>query len=374
MNEGKVKLFADQEVNTGRQPFLDIAKALSILFMVSVHSMLEFAYPKDAEGVVGAWGSQLARQLIDDVFGGMLAAPVFMFAMGVGIMYSRSSDPASQARRGRGILWKAVLLNIVRALPFGLVVLLATQAAEARDETFEKFVHEVVQVDILTFAALAFLLIAFLKRIGMKGRGILSVAVVMSVLATFFRVLDFGNGFVNFAVSPFFGVSGKPADSCFPLFAWFIYPAAGMVFGGLLRRCTSTERLFAVVTPFALALFIPLTVWMGSKGLLSDENFYQQTIFFSLYTFTGVFSILGVCVLLARVLGGRILTLAGEMSRNINEIYIVHWLFISYSAAFFCDALGHRVGVYESQIAVLPLLVVSFFIARRWCKARTARR
>ena len=377
MIQMKRELFADREVNTGRQPFLDIAKSLSIVFMVAVHVMLDFTHPADAEGVVGAWGSWWARKFIDDVLGGTLAAPVFMFAMGVGVMYSRSSDPASQARRGGGILWMAVLLNALRALPYGLVLLLVAQTAEARGETFETFVEEALQVDILTFAALALLLLAFLRRIGLACRGILAVAVGMSVLATFFRLLDFGNGFVNLAVSPFFGVSGSPACSCFPLFAWFLYPAAGLAFGGLLRRCTSTGRLFAVLTPVALAIYLPLTAWIevtGHPWMATDDGFYHMTLLEVLYSLTGIFSLLGVCVFLSRVLGARIMSVIGEMSRMLNEIYIIHWLIISYSAALVCHALGHRVGVYESQLVLLPILVVSFLLARRWCKARAARR
>ena len=377
MEKNRIKLFADHEVNTGRQPFLDIAKSLSIVFMVAVHALLDFAHPEDAEGVIGAWGSDFLRMLLDDILGGTLAAPVFMFAMGVGIMYSRSSDPASQVRRGKDILWKAVLLNILRAIPYGLMLLLVTQTAEARGETFEKFVEEALQVDVLTFAALTFLLLAFLKRIGLACRGILAVAVGMSVLATFFRLLDFGNGFVNLAVSPFFGVSGSPAHSCFPLFAWFIYPAAGLAFGALLRRCVSTERLFAVVTPVALVLFVSLTTWLELiewPWVESEEAFYHMTLVEVLYSFTGIFSILGISVLLSHVLGGRIMSVIGETSRMINEVFIVHWLFISCLAAIFCHALGYRVGVYESQLAVPPILVLSFLLARRWCKARAARR
>lgn len=374
MSKDQVGLFADHEVNTGRQQFLDIAKALSIVFMMAVHVMFGYANTEDVEG--GAWGAGWFLRILDDILGGTLSAPVFMFAMGVGVMYSHASDPASQARRGRVLLWKAILMNVLRSLPFGLVLLFVAQSAEARNETFETFVEESLQIDILTFAALAFFLLSLLRRIGLSCRSILALSVGMSVLATFWRMLDFGNGFVNLAVSPFFGVSGKPAYSCFPLFAWFVFPAAGLAFGGLLRRCVSTDRLFAVLTPVALAFFVPLTIWLEVSGhpwTASEEAFYHMTIIEVLYTFTGIFSLLGVSVFLSHILGRRLLSVITEASRMINEIYIVQWLLISYTAALFSHALGHWVGVYESQLAVLPILVVSFLVARRWCKARDAR-
>ena len=48
-----MKLFEDHEVNTGRQAFLDVAKSLSILFMVLVHVLLYVAIPEDAVGEAG---------------------------------------------------------------------------------------------------------------------------------------------------------------------------------------------------------------------------------------------------------------------------------------------------------------------------------
>ena len=56
-------MFEGHEVNTGRQAFLDIAKSLSILFMVLVHVLLYVAVPEDAVGE--AWGARFCYWLID---------------------------------------------------------------------------------------------------------------------------------------------------------------------------------------------------------------------------------------------------------------------------------------------------------------------
>lgn len=366
-----MKLFENHEVNTGRQAFLDVAKSLSILFMVLVHVLLYIAIPEDAVGEVG--GARFCYWLVDYVLGGTLAAPVFMFAMGVGVMYARASGPAKLMRRGGNLLWKGILLNILRCVPFALVLLFVTQSAASRDETYGQFMYELVQSDILPFAGLTFLLFAFLKRIGLSGGWVLAIAVGMSVLGTFCHGLAFGNGFADIAVSPFFGVSEEPAESCFPLFNWFVFPAAGMAFGTLLRRCASTDRLFALLTPVALVLYLPLTVWLAahdSPWLTDEIVFYHMTFPEALYTLTGIFSVLGVSHFLSHILGARILSLAGETSRMINEIYIVHWLILVMLTAGLTHALGIRLGVYASQLVALVILAVSFHLARRWCRAR----
>lgn len=70
-------------VNTGRQPELDVAKVAAILYMVVIHVYEEMS-------VVNYWvrPDSLFRTVLE-FLGGPLAAPVFMFAMGVGMVYTR---------------------------------------------------------------------------------------------------------------------------------------------------------------------------------------------------------------------------------------------------------------------------------------------
>ena len=94
-------------VNTKRQVEFDYIKTLAIFFMVIIHVLEEISTYGAYEVIpAGFW-----ENLIE--FGaGPLAAPAFMFAMGVGIIYSRHNEPSELFRRGVRLLILAFGLNL----------------------------------------------------------------------------------------------------------------------------------------------------------------------------------------------------------------------------------------------------------------------
>ena len=60
-------VFSKDEVNTGRQVELDIAKGFAILFMIWVHTAETFST-----------GTGLDYKIVENFLGGPFAAPVFM--------------------------------------------------------------------------------------------------------------------------------------------------------------------------------------------------------------------------------------------------------------------------------------------------------
>lgn len=73
-------LFSDEKVNLGRQAELDIAKAISIIFMIFLHTLM----------VVKGFNVGVSPAY-DYIFSNILrrafAASIFMFCMGVGVVY-----------------------------------------------------------------------------------------------------------------------------------------------------------------------------------------------------------------------------------------------------------------------------------------------
>lgn len=77
------KIFTNEKVNCGRQRELDVAKGLAVIFMVLVH-----VYEVYGGSVEGTTFSHVVEFL-----GSPPAAPVFMFLLGVGVVYSRKNTP-----------------------------------------------------------------------------------------------------------------------------------------------------------------------------------------------------------------------------------------------------------------------------------------
>ena len=100
------EIFAETPVNSGRQMELDLGKALPILALPFVHCFIECTTDAGlAHGI---------PYLFDSVIGGPFSAPMWMFAMGVGIVYSHKTNLKQFARRGAGLFGIFFLLNICR--------------------------------------------------------------------------------------------------------------------------------------------------------------------------------------------------------------------------------------------------------------------
>ncbi len=98
-------LFSKEKVNVGRQVELDIAKALAIIFMIFLHTLM----------VVKGFNYSLSPTydfIISNVLGRPWAAPVFMFCMGVGVVYSRHSQWDVMVKRGVKLYLLGVLVNV----------------------------------------------------------------------------------------------------------------------------------------------------------------------------------------------------------------------------------------------------------------------
>ncbi len=97
------------ENQTGRQVELDLLKALAIVSMILCHCVIRMGLHQPGnEQDVCCW--------IGNYFFGiyMAAAHAFMFAMGVGIVYSRKSSPADLICRGIRLYVLGVVLNFFR--------------------------------------------------------------------------------------------------------------------------------------------------------------------------------------------------------------------------------------------------------------------
>ena len=153
---GISNLFSDEKVNVGRQIELDIAKALSIVFMVFLHTMwvvmdFNYALSPTYEFVVGT------------ILGRPYAAPVFMFCMGVGIVYSRHSQWDLMIKRGITLYLLGILVNVFE---FFIPHFLSGDLIPGSSKGFPIDGGMLLFcVDILAFAGLAFVLMGILKKL-----------------------------------------------------------------------------------------------------------------------------------------------------------------------------------------------------------------
>lgn len=315
------KLFADRPVNTDRQLELDIARGLAVVFMVLVHVQMTFANYSDD-------GSTIATVI--DFLGGIPAAPVFMFLMGVGFVYTRNTDSRKFFKRGLHILLAGYILNFFRdSLPE-----LVDYFSEGEKVSLQGAIEGFIDVDILQFAGVSMLFFGVMKRFNATAKQIVFIGIAFSLFS--FLLSDFSvDSYWGAAISGLFWGSGEFSE--FPFCNWIFYPVAGYLFARLLIRCTNKQyfysRLFLIASVLLLIL-TPLFLEIPGEdlGQTSELAYYHHSFFaniiYTLFTLSWLALLFGVTNLLPR----KLLSPFKRWSRNVTEIYFIHWVLIGWLA------------------------------------------
>lgn len=351
-------LFSKEEVNTGRQWSFDFAKVVAIVGMVLVHT---FIYIWDEDGL-----EQGFQYRLNNIYGGVLAAPVFMFAMGVGVAYSRRNDARTMFQRGIKLILVGYLLNAVRSLP----QLLLWKAGYG-EQHYGWFVEEINLFDILPFAGVAFLFFALLRWMKATPAVILLIGLALSVFGTIVRSIDMGSTVLNLMCYPFIGIHVGDIWSSFPLANWFIFVAVGYWFGKLIRRCTDMDSLFALLVPVAGFIFTVSMIFLTTheKGMFSsvnDDFFYYLTPVDSFVCIMGAILVAGIGHFLMPHEPQVVQQQVKQISSDVTRIYLIHWFFVCYLVGGLMDGVA---DLYPSNLFLLlvgiAILVVSAWLARR---------
>ena len=159
-------LFSKYRVNTGRQTEVDILKAFCIGWMILLHTQECLA---ETENLVFT---------ISDYVCTFSGAAAFMICMGLGTRYSRRLSPKEWLSRGWELLTVGQLLNLCRnALPNLIAWWISGR------QFFIANALLVVQADILSFAGLAYMLLAALKSLRVPDRGVLGLGIGLNLAA-----------------------------------------------------------------------------------------------------------------------------------------------------------------------------------------------
>ena len=316
-----VVLFDKNKVNTSRQVELDIAKAFSIIFMVLSHCLLISYFISDST-------SSVFKTFVNFILGGPCAAPVFMFCMGVGIVFSRKSQPVLMIKRAIRLLFADYFINIIKFLiPFFIAGFFINEW-----DILDIYGGLIIFVnDILAFAALSLILLAIFKKFNFSYKKILFIAILMSVFGSFLRNMDFNNPMMNIFIGYFIGT--KIDFSYFPLFNWFIFPAFGILYGDYFSRCLDKNKFFKFWPIFLLVsiLFFVSTTIIPNAFLSNECSYYFMTTLDAVFCLIYIHGNLGFCHWISKFLPEKIRGMFTFLSKNITTIYLLQWFLIPFS-------------------------------------------
>jgi uncharacterized membrane protein len=159
-------ILSPDRVNAGRQKELDIARGLAVLFMVLVHVQEYFSSAQAKATHLGEFVGFV---------GGIPAAPVFLFLLGIGIVFSRKDDWQSMVRRGCLLVLAGYALNLGRGtLPF-----LVRWAPGGTPGNVLLAVRHFAGIDIFQAAGVSMILFGFLKRAGWGNGAVFGLTLLL---------------------------------------------------------------------------------------------------------------------------------------------------------------------------------------------------
>ena len=319
-----------EEMQPGRQYELDLLRAVATVSMILCHAILMLGGHRP--GHEGDLLYQIGNHFFGEYPG---VAHGFMFAMGVGLNYSRRNRPADLVRRGIRLYLLGFLLNFLRYGVYALVDGLI------EGEFVSETLYALVVQDIFHFAGLALMATGLFKRLRLKARHTLVIGVILSAVGGLLAFSCQGSLVMNYLLGHF--ITTTQRDSCFVFFNWYVFVSFGILFGEILKENRDPDglyrRLFSIACPVAL-LYIVLSMVFGPMFLTKERWYYAVSLPEAVGLLSLDMTMLSLFHLLLKRAGPARFSVCIEMSRNVTRIYIVSWCILGFIDSIFCYLLG----------------------------------
>ena len=355
--------------STIRQVELDLAKALAIIFMIFVHTYEAHWFLENSEegaGFICAW--------IIEFLGGVPAAPLFMLAMGVGVVYSKRSTAMTYLKRAAQIFGLGILVNFFQQW---VPIFLRPDVAEE----FAANAHSIIATDIYSFVTVSFLFFAYLKTTR-HPTAISAITLVICLIVseiTYPNHIDTGNAWVDSIIGIFVRTNEY---SYFPFFTWALWPLLGYLFGKLLIRTENKLKMYSIIAATGVVALAVATyvINMDPNDLiinsLTEANMDDVGLYYAMDTWNLLWSYGALAIemfllyVVVRLTGNRIPRLFSYMSRHIMSIYVIQWIFIGLATPIFDKVKNVFVcAVFGAVVFGLTLLT-----AWLWGRFRSGRK
>lgn len=332
-----------------RQIELDIAKGIAILCMIAVHIQSSLSINDVIHSNAGG---------IIELLGTLPAAPVFMFLLGTGAVYSRNNSLKKSVERGLKIFALGYVLNILRTV---IIFFPSLLSGEWVNQT-GYMIKSLLTVDILQFAGLAIICVGLIKKWGIGIYLVVAWTVLLGSIN--YMLLSFQtNHDVIGAITGLLWGSWEWA--AFPLLTWMFYPLIGYCFGMLLKQAQSKNQFYKKTLLLSSIAFIVLTVvsvyFNIDSGLMSEVSYAHHTLYNNFLYTSFILVWISILFYTSTVLPEMVTRVLVRWSKNVNSMYIIHWVLI----ALLISVFGmNKFDLMPTIIAFLLICVASDFLAK----------
>lgn len=348
--------------NQERMPYMDHVRGLTVLFMIICHTVIVYSAANVLDTPLGIFGQY--------IIGTWPGAPVFMIIMGLFFAYSSNKPLSVKILRGFKLYLLGLVLNVLRyVVPYLIAMRFNPEAfSEIRllvvQEDYSILWQLFYELDILTFAGIAFILLSivdyFFKR---DWQWVLLAIVVVFVAPHLWGTgREWGVSYLFF--QPFWGdayVEGASGDTSFPVFPWLVYPIVGILIGKCYVRGEGFEQILRKMVLSSLLLAVVGVAIMLASSSSQLGDFYRMYPGGTILCIAFDLAWIAMFMLLTRHnLFQNALNKLNFWSKNITLIYLVQWVLIGFGMIVF----GYR---QQESVWVVCTLIPVFFVLSYLC-------
>ncbi|MFA0964115.1 heparan-alpha-glucosaminide N-acetyltransferase domain-containing protein [Roseivirga sp. BDSF3-8] len=308
---------------------IDLARGISVILMVLVHTML-------------IYGNEATRE--DSVFGYMVylmghGAPMFLVSMGVSYVFSRRQGFGLTLKRGLFTMGIGYLMNTLKfivpiqlfgGLPVPFVTAYGMTPGEPSNMLF------FLQLgDILQLAGLSLILMGVVLRATRNKWVVMGLALALTFLSGPLSGYRPGVAGLDYMCDLLWG---SQWNVYFPLFPWGAFILTGLFFGLWYQEQGRNRRLM-----FMRMLQVGMLMLLAGLGLWLYDASYHFGDFYHLGP-GGTLALLGLNLVLFYVLDrlvdipdprSRVLGLIYYCSRHVTFLYVTQWTLINWGMSVF---------------------------------------
>lgn len=338
---------------------IDLLRGLAIIVMVEVHVFNAFLMSGEKE--------QSWFQILNFING--LVAPSFLFVSGFAF-YISVSHKVDELRKFGNVFFKRIKrISEIIIIGYALHLPFYSLSDFIKQINYDSWVS-FTNVDILQCIAAGLFLLLLLRIIIKNNRLFIITISILTIITIILSPLIWEINFNDLLLLPAANYFNSKNGSLFPIFPWMGFIFSGAVAGKyFIESQLNAEQNILVKRILIFSLVVILLGHILLSGILPESinSLLPNPIFFIL-RLAYVLALLSVCWFVTQKKSMK-LNFIYDASRESLLIYWMHLQFIYlqlFSGKSSADIFGHSLGILESTLVALFLILIMITCAKLW--------
>ena len=268
-------------------------------------------------------------------------------------------------RRGIIIFGLGYLLNFLRGtLPVIVGVMLGNITLE--DMSITSPFYYMLEIDILQFAGLAFIVLALVRRFIKKPAFIVILGCVIALIGDIISKLTAGWAPLDYLFQLLWGTADY---TFFPLLPWISFGLFGLAFGNGWLNSKDNNKFYMRSVCYGIASIIIGFIISYTSDELLISDFFARSFMHGVIPSSVIFLIAGFIpiwlalyhVLAAKIPENNFFKRLSNWSKSVTPFYCLQWIIIGWLTVFIWDLEVLAVIIFTLGIIVLTEISLTIY-------------